>query len=56
MKYDQNQEKIEKAVIVARLYYYQNMTTDAIAKELIVSRSTVSRLLSFAKDEGLVIN
>jgi deoxyribonucleoside regulator len=54
MNYDQDQDKIEKAVIAARLYYYQNMTTDAIAKELTVSRSTVSRLLSFAKKEGLV--
>lgn len=54
MNFHQRQEKIERALIAARLYYYQNMTTDAIAKELSVSRSTVSRLLGFAKDEGLV--
>ncbi|MDF1500705.1 MAG: sugar-binding domain-containing protein [Anaerolineales bacterium] len=54
MKYHQNQEKIQNAIKVARMYYYQNMKTDAIAMELKVSRSTVSRMLSFAKDEGYV--
>ncbi len=47
-------EKLEAAIHVARMYYYQEMTTEAIARELQVSRSTVSRLLSFAKREGLV--
>ncbi len=47
-------EKIESAANVARMYYYQNMKTDAIAKEMNVSRSTVSRLLTFAKNEGLI--
>ena len=50
----ENQEKIADAIRVARMYHYQNMTTDAIANELHVSRSTISRLLSFAKREGLV--
>ena len=36
------------AVRVARLYYFQNMTTAAIADEIGTSRATVSRLLSFA--------
>lgn len=36
------------------MYYYQNMQTKAIAEEMNVSRSTVSRLLSYAKNEGLV--
>jgi len=54
MPYSQDQEKIENAVNVAQMYYYQNMKTEAIAKELKVSRSTVSRLLSFARQEGLV--
>ncbi len=54
MQYNQDQEKIENAVKVAQMYYYQNMKTDAIAKEMKVSRSTVSRLLSFAKKVGLV--
>ena len=46
--------KISMAIQAARRYYYHNLTTDAIADELHVSRSTVSRLLSFAKAEGLV--
>ena len=47
-------DKLESAIRVARLYYYQNLTTEAIASEMQVSRSTVSRLLSFAKETGLV--
>lgn len=47
-------DKLEAAIHVARMYYYQEMTTEAIAREIQVSRSTVSRLLSFAKQEGLV--
>jgi DNA-binding transcriptional regulator LsrR (DeoR family) len=42
------------AITVARLYYYQQMTTTDIARELGLSRSKVSRLLSFARDNGLV--
>lgn len=48
------QEKMREAVLVSRMYYYQGMTTDAIAKEINTSRSSVSRLLTFAKQEGLV--
>jgi deoxyribonucleoside regulator len=47
-------EKIEDAIRAARMYYYQNLTTDAIAHEMNVSRSTISRLLSFARQNGLV--
>lgn len=54
MEVNQNQEKIEQAIKVARLYYYQNMKTDTIAREMQVSRSTISRLLSFARQQGLV--
>lgn len=46
--------KTAEALQAARMYYYQNMTTDAIAKEMNVSRSTVSRLLSYAKTKGLI--
>ena len=42
------------AVQVARLYYYQGLTTEAVATELKLSRPKVSRLLSFAKQTGLV--
>jgi Transcriptional regulator, contains sigma factor-related N-terminal domain len=47
-------EKNIEALKVARMYYYQNMTSEAIAFELKVSRSTVSRLLSYAREQGLV--
>lgn len=49
-----NGQRIAEVIRVARLYYYQNMTTGAIAKEMSVSRSTVSRMLKFARSEGLV--
>jgi DNA-binding transcriptional regulator LsrR (DeoR family) len=49
-----NSEKYTEAIRVAKMYYYHNMTTAAIALELNVSRSTVSRLLTYARDEGLV--
>ncbi|HEY5769715.1 MAG TPA: sugar-binding transcriptional regulator [Terrimicrobium sp.] len=42
------------AVKAARLYYYQDLTTEEIARELSVSRPTVSRLLTFARQNGLV--
>ncbi len=50
----EDQEKSIEALKVARMYYYQNLTTDAIAHELNVSRSTVSRLLAYAKTQGLI--
>lgn len=43
-----------QAVQVARLYYIQGLTTDAIAGELGLSRPKVSRLLSHARRSGLV--
>jgi deoxyribonucleoside regulator len=46
--------KLAQAIRAARLYYYNNMTTVAIAKELNVSNSTVSRLIKFAKQNGVV--
>ena len=49
-----NSEKITDAIRVSRMYFYQDMTMEAIATEMSVSRSTVSRLLNFARLEGLV--
>lgn len=46
--------KVNDALIAARLYYLQDQTMDAIARELRTSRSTVSRLLSYARESGLV--
>jgi deoxyribonucleoside regulator len=50
----EDSDKIADAIQAARMYYYQNMTTEAIAQELSMSRSTISRLLSFARRQGLV--
>lgn len=42
------------ALRAAHLYYLQDLTMDAIARELRTSRSSVSRLLSHARESGLV--
>lgn len=47
-------ERQRDALRAAHLYYLQDLTMDAIARELHTSRSTVSRLLSFARESGLV--
>ncbi|MFI8593817.1 sugar-binding transcriptional regulator [Microbacterium sp. NPDC078428] len=44
----------EIAYHAATLYYAENQTMDAIARQLSVSRPTVSRLLSQARETGLV--
>jgi len=51
---DSDTVRTRDALIAARLYYQQDLTMEAIARELSVSRSSVSRLLSFARDTGLV--
>ncbi|HTX80349.1 MAG TPA: sugar-binding domain-containing protein [Longilinea sp.] len=50
----EDNDKISDAIRAARMYYYRNMTAEAIAHELNMSRSTVSRLLGFARQQGLV--
>ncbi|MFP3599741.1 MarR family transcriptional regulator, partial [Chryseobacterium sp. SIMBA_029] len=42
------------ALRAAQMYYLQDLTMNAIARELRTSRSTVSRLLSSARETGLV--
>ena len=42
------------ALRAAHLYYMQDLTMDAIARELHTSRSSISRLLSHAREVGLV--
>jgi deoxyribonucleoside regulator len=42
------------ALRAAQLYYLQDLTMDAIASELGTSRSSISRLLSYAREQGLV--
>jgi len=46
--------KSRDALRAAQLYYMQDLTMETIARELHTSRSSVSRLLSFARDAGLV--
>jgi len=46
--------RIAEAVQAARLYYFQDLTMAAIARELGVSRSTVSRLIGLARTAGMV--
>jgi deoxyribonucleoside regulator len=47
-------EKSRDALRAAQLYYLQDITMEAIAYELHTSRSSISRLLSFARETGLV--
>jgi deoxyribonucleoside regulator len=47
-------ERTQDALRAAHLYYMQDLTMEAIASELGTSRSSVSRLLSFARETGLV--
>lgn len=46
--------RTQEALRAAQLYYMQDLTMEAIAYELHTSRSSVSRLLSFARETGLV--
>ncbi|WP_029150017.1 sugar-binding transcriptional regulator [Microbacterium indicum] len=43
-----------QALAAARLYYLQDRTMESIARELRTSRSSVSRLLSYAREQGIV--
>ena len=46
--------RVQQALTAAHLYYMQDLTMEAIARELHTSRSSVSRLLSHARATGLV--
>ena len=46
--------RLEDLFTAARMYYGQSQTMEAIAGELGVSRSTVSRMLRDAREAGLV--
>ncbi|EYT53020.1 transcriptional regulator [Leucobacter sp. UCD-THU] len=50
----QSPAKTRDALRAAQLYYQQNLTMEAIAEDLSVSRSSVSRLLTHARATGLV--
>ena len=51
---DAKQLQLENALHAAQMYYYQNLPMKKIAAELQVSHSTVSRLLSWARSQGLI--
>lgn len=46
--------KAQQMLRAAQLYYMQDQTMEAIARELAVSRSSVSRLLAHARQTGIV--
>lgn len=50
----ENESRIETLVHVARLYYEQNYSQDMIAKDTGLSRSYISKLLTEAKQRGIV--
>lgn len=54
MSMDAANARGQEALRAAQLYYLQDLTMDAIAHEMHVSRSSVSRLLSLARETGLV--
>ncbi|WP_444545701.1 sugar-binding transcriptional regulator [Zhihengliuella halotolerans] len=43
-----------QALRASQLYYVQHLTMESIARDLGTSRSTVSRLLTYARDAGMV--
>jgi deoxyribonucleoside regulator len=47
-------EEIQQMVLAARFYYEDGLTQEDVARELGISRPTVSRLLQKAKEEGIV--
>lgn len=50
----ENRETFEDALKVARMYYHLGLTTTQIAAQLGLARPTVSRLLTWARNHGLV--
>ena len=49
-----SQKQIRQAVEVSKLYYLKGMTQAEIARELNLSRPTVSRAIQFARDQRIV--
>lgn len=50
----ESHKKTQQSLAVANLYYKANMSQEEIAKKLAISRPTVSRLLQYAKEIGIV--
>lgn len=51
---DKDGERLRDALKAAQLYYLQDLTMEAIGEELHISRSSVSRLLTTARQLGIV--
>ena len=51
---DRHNGTFDDALRVARMYYHLDLTTTEIAAQLGLSRTSVSRLLTWARDNGLV--
>lgn len=47
-----NRDKQQLSIEAARLYYLSDYSQQEIAKQLDLSRPTVSRLLQYAKEKG----
>ncbi|KJL36508.1 MULTISPECIES: sugar-binding transcriptional regulator [Microbacterium] len=54
MSEDANATRSRDALRAAQLYYLQDRNMDAIANEMKISRSSISRLLAYARESGLV--
>lgn len=49
-----NDQKIQRMIEIAKMYYFYNLTQNEIAKQLSISRPLVSKLLSDAISSGIV--
>lgn len=47
------QDKDQLAINIAKPYYYSEFSQQKIARKLGLSRPSVSRLLKYAKDQGI---
>ena len=47
-------QKNKDSIKIAKLYYQEGLSQEAIAKKLNISRPTISRLLNHAKNQGFV--
>lgn len=47
-------ERVRKILEVAKMYYIENLTQNEIARELNLSRPSISKLLNEAKESGIV--
>jgi DNA-binding transcriptional regulator LsrR (DeoR family) len=51
---ESDEKRARAALRAAQMYYMQDLTMEAIARDLAMSRSSVSRLLAYARETGLV--